>query len=771
MVPNEMESHVHARTFEIAAPTRRSRSKSAVAVISTAALALTGVALAPMSALADDPELAVLTVDDDYVGTPGDGGWYSNIEDAVAAALADGARIVVKPGTYTGTNMQGTTQTLRIPKAGSLNKTLILESEVEGAAIINVPVIIKDSAATRTGEFVLDGFTIGGVKGAPIDSDYGIWHDNYSNALQPERPQTSIINNTVQYLHSNKNHVEGIFSGDSSKYGSNILIAGNLITNISSDEKRAAGIGINAKAMTNLVIENNTVRTVHSDAVPGIGIETRPSNPDNPVEATVRNNVAWDGVVVGLNLSEQTVASNNEVNSAASKSSTVTAKQVKKHSYALIAGWHSASNTADPGPDGWQEPTFVANGVVLHTNQQLLHGFAESAAPTDLMTVVRSGIGWNTSSADVTFQIPVFWGESGFTTLRTTSKVGDNHVFSDQTWTSSRAIAGTAIGQNGVASLAEMVAAIEDASDGAYRVGGFGVRSGEAPGSTVSTIRWGDTVYEFTLEKMTVGVTITGTVKVGEVLTANPTADVSGVTFTYQWLRDGKSISKAKSSTYTVSTSDSGKRLSVKVKASKSGLKSVSKTSAKTAKVIKGDFEFTGLPTITGDLAVGKTLKVDTKTASPSPASTSHSYQWYRNGAAIKNATKSSYKLVVADEGALISVRVTYKKSAYNSTQLFSAETTAIDKGTITTKGTLVISGTSKVGKTLTAKGIKWSPSTSLVKRYYWYADGDLVQVSTSSKFKVTFLESGKEISVEVKVDRKGYYQLTTPGTTTKLIP
>ena len=41
------------------------------------------------------------------------------------------------------------------------------------------------------------------------------------------------------------------------------------------------------------------------------------------------------------------------------------------------------------------------------------------------------------------------------------------------------------------------------------------------------------------------------------------------------------------------------------------------------------------------------------------------SYQWYRDGAAIANATKPSYKLVAADKGKKITVKVTARKPGY----------------------------------------------------------------------------------------------------------
>ena len=79
---------------------------------------------------------------------------------------------------------------------------------------------------------------------------------------------------------------------------------------------------------------------------------------------------------------------------------------------------------------------------------------------------------------------------------------------------------------------------------------------------------------------------ITGTAKVGKQLTAKPgTWQPPGIAFSYQWLRNGATIAGAKASTYTLTTGDRGKRISVRVTGKKAGYATSSATSAQTAKV------------------------------------------------------------------------------------------------------------------------------------------------------------------------------------------
>ena len=78
-------------------------------------------------------------------------------------------------------------------------------------------------------------------------------------------------------------------------------------------------------------------------------------------------------------------------------------------------------------------------------------------------------------------------------------------------------------------------------------------------------------------------------------------------------------------------------------------------------------------PKITGTVKVGKKL-----TAKPGvwkPSSVKLSYQWLRNGKAIKGATKSTYKLAKSDKRKKITVKVTGKRAGYTTKSVVSKAT------------------------------------------------------------------------------------------------
>ena len=133
---------------------------------------------------------------------------------------------------------------------------------------------------------------------------------------------------------------------------------------------------------------------------------------------------------------------------------------------------------------------------------------------------------------------------------------------------------------------------------------------GEA--SDAAQIRAPATAQEQTANNPATGApTITGTVQVGEKLTADTSgiADADGLTnaaYTYQWQADGADISGATSDTYTLADSDEGAAISVTVTFTDDAGNAETLTSDATAAVdAKPNTPATGLPAISGTAQVG----------------------------------------------------------------------------------------------------------------------------------------------------------------------
>lgn len=100
--------------------------------------------------------------------------------------------------------------------------------------------------------------------------------------------------------------------------------------------------------------------------------------------------------------------------------------------------------------------------------------------------------------------------------------------------------------------------------------------------------RSGSTVKTSTSPKIVKGslnvgqISVSGNYQIGQTLNATPGAGWDlGVTYSYQWLKDGKKISGARSATYLIPSNAVGHRISVTVTASKSGYDSASDTTSR----------------------------------------------------------------------------------------------------------------------------------------------------------------------------------------------
>ncbi|KRE59418.1 hypothetical protein ASG92_22595 [Arthrobacter sp. Soil736] len=81
-------------------------------------------------------------------------------------------------------------------------------------------------------------------------------------------------------------------------------------------------------------------------------------------------------------------------------------------------------------------------------------------------------------------------------------------------------------------------------------------------------------------------------------------------------------------------------------------------------------------PSVRGLPFVGRTLSGSVGTWRVAP--TRYSYQWLRNGIAIKGATGSTYRLTTADKGRKVSVRIVAARAGYLSGSSISAATAIV---------------------------------------------------------------------------------------------
>lgn len=304
---------------------------------------------------------------------------------------------------------------------------------------------------------------------------------------------------------------------------------------------------------------------------------------------------------------------------------------------------------------------------------------------------------------------------------------------------------------------------IAGASNSTYRLGtadiGHTIQVGVSVGATASgyaasseSVSKSTRPIGGTLAQVTAP-SIKGKVTAGSTLTLRPGSFMPTPSRTsYRWLRDGAAISGATGLTYRIVSRDIGHHLRASVTATRPDYASTTTTTASTATVL-GTFT-PKAATISGTRQVGKTLTAAFPRWSPAP--TSKSYRWYRNGNAISGATRAAYRLTGGDYGTTISVSITGKRSNYVAASRSTRAGSIAKAPGAKLKSAPKLRGTAAVGATLTVTKGSWSFS-GLSYRYSWYRSGSPISGAAKATYTLTGSDVGKRISAHVTVSKKGY--------------
>lgn len=166
-----------------------------------------------------------------------------------------------------------------------------------------------------------------------------------------------------------------------------------------------------------------------------------------------------------------------------------------------------------------------------------------------------------------------------------------------------------------------------------------------------------------------------------------------------------------------------------------------------------------GVPVVKGAVRVGAKL-----TAShPKTSGATYAYQWYANGAALKGATKQTLTLAGGQAGKAVTVKVVGKRKGYATTTRTSAATAKV----LTTAQPRV-SGTLKVGRTLTATPGKWTSGTRFT--YQWYVKGKPVAGATKKTYVLKAADRAHRVSVKVTGRKTGYATNARASASSRLV-
>ena len=331
---------------------------------------------------------------------------------------------------------------------------------------------------------------------------------------------------------------------------------------------------------------------------------------------------------------------------------------------------------------------------------------------------------------------------------------------------------------------------------------GFDVQIGSATSSTATV-----TISSSDRSNAEGRPTLSGTPKFGQTLTAatDDITDADGIdrsSFSYAWFRvdpDGVSnrtrIAGATSATYTLTNPDQQKKIVVQARFTdrdgnaEGPLRSAPFPPSGTV-TVPANTPATGRPAISGTPQVGQTLTASTSTiadadgdTTASNSATGYTYRWYRvdsDGVGNKTivasiaAATSTYTLAAADLGKKIVLEVSFDDDAdYFEGPLpshpFPASGTVTSAANTPATGRPEISGTAKVGQTLSAATSSISDADGNVNAstgeagyafvYRWFrvfgdAPGDRTEVKTettgdTSTYTLARADAGQKIVVE----------------------
>ncbi|MDR1711585.1 MAG: terpene cyclase/mutase family protein [Propionibacteriaceae bacterium] len=163
-------------------------------------------------------------------------------------------------------------------------------------------------------------------------------------------------------------------------------------------------------------------------------------------------------------------------------------------------------------------------------------------------------------------------------------------------------------------------------------------------------------------------------------------------------------------------------------------------------------FTKTPAPKIAGTASVGSVLTYSVAAWNPKADLT---VEWYVNGVAT-GVTTPYYQVSAADEGATITVKVTGVTAGTTETTVESAASQPVAKGKLAT-GSISVSGSAKVGATLTATAKGWPADATCAYSYEVTPKGGALRTESGNTFAPTPADAGGKVQAVVTCTKAGF--------------
>ncbi|MGN6576074.1 MAG: CHAP domain-containing protein [Nocardioides sp.] len=250
---------------------------------------------------------------------------------------------------------------------------------------------------------------------------------------------------------------------------------------------------------------------------------------------------------------------------------------------------------------------------------------------------------------------------------------------------------------------------------------------------------------------------VSGETRVGSMLTATPgTWNATDLVYRYIWKAGRRKIATATGPTVQLTTAEQGKKIRVKVTATKAGYYETTAASPRTAAVEPGSITSTAPPTVTGDAEVDGTLTSTAGSWFPEP--TAVTYQWSADGVPVPGATGSSFVPGPDQVGRVVTVAVTASKEGYTDVSALSGATAPVAPGTFSATSPATVRGTARPGQTLTFTPARYTPAGNVAVQ--WYRGALAVPGATASTYDVSNEDLGERVTATMTITRPGYTPL-----------
>jgi hypothetical protein len=268
---------------------------------------------------------------------------------------------------------------------------------------------------------------------------------------------------------------------------------------------------------------------------------------------------------------------------------------------------------------------------------------------------------------------------------------------------------------------------------------------------------------------------VTGNLVVGQSVHAHPGEwNVEGISFTYTWESSSDGISgwtHSNSGSSLAISSDHinfGPYFRLKVTGERQGFSPITPIYINAGKVVKGDFTVTKKPSVT---STSSKFTVASATFTPKPESVSYEWRVYNaDGSSTTTAGSTLAKSGTAKK--YVTLTATPHTPGFNELPV----TVTAQKGTLPKPtGATSLSGTYRVGETISAPALNWTTNISSLDYKWQYKSGSSWKTIAGSvngnSYTVAAPMLGKKIRVTVTAAKDGYTtQVTTSKTATVLI-